>query len=104
MSPVEVVFGKALFVPGEYFTASHDLSNDNSLATLRQITKIDTSQSYSIPANKGIERFKRIGKPLRKSIKEMEKKTVLRGTCNYDTNDDGTLARKWKNRISVNNH
>ncbi|KAK5897519.1 hypothetical protein CesoFtcFv8_010575 [Champsocephalus esox] len=43
----------------------------------------------------------RIGKPPLKSIKEMEKKAVPRGTCDYIMSDDGILAVRWKDNITV---
>ncbi|KAG0716092.1 PiggyBac transposable element-derived protein 3 [Chionoecetes opilio] len=48
----------------------------------------------------GTARDNRIGKPPVKAIKEMEKKAVPRGTCDYVTSDDGILALRWKdNRV-----
>nr|XP_033952326.1 piggyBac transposable element-derived protein 3-like [Pseudochaenichthys georgianus] len=43
----------------------------------------------------------RIGKPPLKSIKEMEKKAVPRGTCDYIMSDDGILAVRWKDNRTV---
>ncbi|KAL0159550.1 hypothetical protein M9458_043275, partial [Cirrhinus mrigala] len=48
----------------------------------------------------GTARDNKIGKPLLKSIKDMEKKTVPRGMHDYITSDDGVLALRWKdNRV-----
>ncbi|XP_070817945.1 piggyBac transposable element-derived protein 3-like [Chaetodon trifascialis] len=49
----------------------------------------------------GTVRDNRIGKPPLKSIKEMEKKAVPRGTCSYVTSDDGILALRWKDNKIV---
>ncbi|KAK1894873.1 PiggyBac transposable element-derived protein 3, partial [Dissostichus eleginoides] len=43
----------------------------------------------------------RIGKRLLKSIKEMEKKAVPRGKCDYIMSDDGILAVRWKDNRTV---
>ncbi|KAJ4935696.1 hypothetical protein JOQ06_017225 [Pogonophryne albipinna] len=49
----------------------------------------------------GTARDNRIGKPPLKSIKEMEKKAVPRGTCDYIMSDDGILAVRWKDNRTV---
>uniref|UniRef100_A0A672GR58 PiggyBac transposable element-derived protein domain-containing protein n=1 Tax=Salarias fasciatus TaxID=181472 RepID=A0A672GR58_SALFA len=49
----------------------------------------------------GTARDNRIGKPPLKSIKEMEKKAVPRGTYSYVTSDDGILALRWKDNKTV---
>ncbi|KAJ8335353.1 hypothetical protein SKAU_G00386950 [Synaphobranchus kaupii] len=49
----------------------------------------------------GTARDNRIGKPPLKSIKEMDKKTVPRGTCDYTMSDDGILAVRWKDNKTV---
>ncbi|KAK1903604.1 PiggyBac transposable element-derived protein 2 [Dissostichus eleginoides] len=49
----------------------------------------------------GTARDNRIGKPPLKSIKEMEKKAVSRGTCDYIMSDDGILAVRWKDNRTV---
>uniref|UniRef100_A0A3B3H8F7 PiggyBac transposable element-derived protein domain-containing protein n=1 Tax=Oryzias latipes TaxID=8090 RepID=A0A3B3H8F7_ORYLA len=49
----------------------------------------------------GTARENRIGKPPLRTIKEMEKKTVPHGTCDYVTSDDGILAVRWKDNKTV---
>ncbi|KAI4804556.1 hypothetical protein KUCAC02_026181 [Chaenocephalus aceratus] len=49
----------------------------------------------------GTARDNRIGKPPLKSIKEMEKKAVPRGKCDYIMSDDGILAVRWKDNRTV---
>ncbi|KAG0726656.1 PiggyBac transposable element-derived protein 2 [Chionoecetes opilio] len=50
----------------------------------------------------GTDRDNRIGKPPLKAIKEMEKKAVPLGTCDYVTSDDGILAlMQWKDKRIV---
>ncbi|XP_034018956.1 piggyBac transposable element-derived protein 3-like [Thalassophryne amazonica] len=46
-------------------------------------------------------RDNRIRKPPLKSIKEMDKKVVPRGICDYVTSDDGILAVRWKDKKTV---
>ncbi|XP_036008037.1 piggyBac transposable element-derived protein 3 [Fundulus heteroclitus] len=46
----------------------------------------------------GTARDNRIGKPPLRTIKDMEKKAVTRGTCDYVTSDDGILAVRDKHR------
>jgi len=49
----------------------------------------------------GTARGGRIGRPPLKAVKELEKKTVPRGTCDYVTSDDGILAVRWKDNQTV---
>ncbi|KAM4578002.1 piggyBac transposable element-derived protein 3-like [Fundulus diaphanus] len=49
----------------------------------------------------GTARDNRIGKPPLRTIKDMEKKAVTRGTCDYVTSDDGILAVRWKDNKTV---
>lgn len=49
----------------------------------------------------GTVRDNRIGNPPLRSIKEMEKKAVPRGTCNFVSSDDGILAVRWKDNKAV---
>lgn len=49
----------------------------------------------------GTARENRIGNPPVKSIKEMEKKAVPRGTYDYRTSDDGILVVRWKDNKVV---
>ncbi|XP_043226479.1 piggyBac transposable element-derived protein 3-like [Amphibalanus amphitrite] len=49
----------------------------------------------------GTARDNRIGKPPLKSVKDMEKKSVPRGSIDYVTSDDGILAVRWKDNKVV---
>lgn len=49
----------------------------------------------------GTARDNRVGQPLFKSIKEMEKKAVPRGMLDYVTSDDGILSLRWKDNKVV---
>ncbi|XP_031730561.1 piggyBac transposable element-derived protein 3-like [Anarrhichthys ocellatus] len=49
----------------------------------------------------GTARDNRIRKQTLKAVKEMEKKTVPRGTCDYVTSDEGILAIRWKDNKTV---
>ena len=49
----------------------------------------------------GTARDNRIGKPPLKSVKDMEKKSVPRGSFDYVTSDDGILAVRWKDNKVV---
>lgn len=49
----------------------------------------------------GTARDNRIGKPPLKPIKELEKKTVPRGTTDYVSSDDGILVVRWKDNKVV---
>ncbi|KAG7268284.1 hypothetical protein CRUP_036732 [Coryphaenoides rupestris] len=49
----------------------------------------------------GTARDNRIGNPPLKSIKEMGKKAVPCGKCDYVTSDDGILALRWKDNKIV---
>lgn len=49
----------------------------------------------------GTARENRIGKPPLKPTKDMEKKSVPRGSCEYLTSDDNILVLKWKDNKVV---
>ena len=49
----------------------------------------------------GTARENRIGKPPLKSVKELDKSSVPRGTFDYMTTDDGILALRWKDNKVV---
>ncbi|KAK5909525.1 hypothetical protein CesoFtcFv8_003448 [Champsocephalus esox] len=70
---------------------------DNFFTSLEQVRYLrDQNCRYT-----GTARDNRIGKPPLKSIKEMEKKAVPRGTCDYIMSDDGILAVRWKDNRTV---
>ena len=49
----------------------------------------------------GTARENRIGKPPLKSVKELDKSAVPRGTYDYTTTDDGIMALRWKDNKVV---
>ncbi|KAF3837702.1 hypothetical protein F7725_009470 [Dissostichus mawsoni] len=77
--------------------------NDNTElpGSIDRFFKVRPLLSFLNSAFRRTARDNRIGKPPLKSIKEMEKKAVSRGTCDYIMSDDGILAVRWKDNRTV---